>query len=183
MRKIQTPFAHLRIRAQDTSLAALAPRSVERTFLRVLGAGLIAFGTLGFVPPLMPNGHLLGVLAVNAPQNVLHLFTGATALVIARMPKSAHPWYGTAAISIFFGLLTTLGFASQRTIPGFFRVTPASNLLHLLIAVSALVVVVLAEYGRVSPSLAILKAFLGIRARPNKKPDTPPTSSRRNATA
>jgi hypothetical protein len=183
MRNIQIPFVHLRIQARDTSLAALAPRSVERAFLRILGVGLIAFGVLGFVPPLVHNGHLLGVFAVNAPQNVLHLLTGATALVIARMPKRAHPWYGTAAISIFYGLLTILGFSQQPTIPGFFRVTPASNLLHLLIAVSALVVVVLAEYGRVSPSLAILKALLGIRAKPKKRPDTPPTSSRRNATA
>lgn len=182
MRNIQTLFVHLRIHSRETSLAALAPRSVERAFLRALGAGLVAFGALGFVPPLAPSGRLLGIFAVDGPHSALHLLAGAFALAVARMPKRAHAWAGTAAISIFYGLLTILGFAQQTTILGLMRVNPADNLLHLLIAVAALAVVVLAEYGRVFPSLATLKTLLGISPKP-KKTDTPPASPRRNATA
>lgn len=183
MLNIRTRLAHLHIQPRDTSLAALAPRTVERTYLRLLGAGLIAFGALGFVSPLVPNGHLFGIFAVDTPQNVLHLLTGVAALAIARMPKRAHVWYGTAAISMCYGLLTILGFAQRNIILGVIHVNPAVSLLHLLIAVTALVAVALAEYARVSPSLATLTARLGISRKPNKKRDIPPTSPRRNATA
>lgn len=183
MLNIRTRIAHLRIQPRDTSLVALAPRTVERNFLRILGAGLVAFGVFGFVPSLAPNGHLLGIFAVDTPQNALHLLTGAAALAIARMPKRIHAWYGAATISIFYGLLTILGFAQRGTTLGLMRVNAASSLLHLLIAVTALAAIAVAEYGRMSHSLATLKSLLGITTHSNRKSDKPPTSSRRNATA
>ena len=182
MVNIQLLFGHLRIHSRDTSLAAFAPRSVERTFLRILGAGLLAFGALGFIPRLAPGGSLLGVFAVDAPQNVLHLLTGAAALAVARMPKRIHVWSGTAVFSIAYGLLTILGFAQRGTLLGHIRCNTADNLLHLCIAVMALGVVALAEYSRLLPSAAALKTLLGMYGKPNKS-DMPPSTPRRNATA
>lgn len=179
MRHIHAFFAHFRVQSRDSSLAALAPRSVDRAFLRILGACLVA---LAFVPSLIPGNHLLGAFTVDAPHNALRLLTGVVALTVARMPKRAHTWYGTAAISIFYGLLTVLGFAQRDTILGLMRVNPTDNLMHLLIALTALAAVVLAEYVRVLPSLATLKTLLGIGSKP-KKTDKPPTTPRRNATA
>lgn len=179
MRNIHTFFARFRVQSRDTSLAALAPRSVDRAFLRILGAGLVA---LAFVPSLVPVNHLLGMFTIDAPHNALRLLTGVVALTIARMPKRTHAWYGTAAISIFYGLLTVLGFAQHDTILGLMRVNFADNLMHLLIALAALAAVVLAEYSRVFPSFAALKTLLGIGGKP-KKTDKPPTTPRRNATA
>lgn len=182
----QTPFVHLQLHlrghSRDTSLAALAPHSIERAFLRVLGVALVTFGALGFVPPLAPNGRLLGIFIVDAPHNALHLLSGIVVLAVARMPKRAHAWYGTAVISIVYGLLTILGFAQQDTLLGLMRVNPADNLLHLVVAIAALVVAMFAEYRRVFPSRATLKTFLGSSGN-HKKTDTPPTAPRRNATA
>lgn len=183
MRNIQTRFVHLRHQSRETSLAALAPHSIERAFLRVLGAGLVAFGALGFVSAMAPTGRLLGVFALDAPHNALHLLTGLAALAVARMPKRAHAWYGTAVVSIVYGVVTTLGFAQHDTILGLMRVTSADNLLHLVIALAALVVVMLAEYRRLHPSATMFKTLLGIGGRDPKKTDTPPSPPRRNATA
>jgi hypothetical protein len=182
MVNIQLLFALLRIHSRDSSLAAFAPRSVERTFLRILGAGLLVFGALGFVPRLVPGGHLLGVFAVDAPHNVLHLLTGGAALAVARMPKRVHVWSGTAVLSIAYGLLTIFGFAQRGTLLGLMRSNAADNLLHLFIAVIALGVVVLTEYGSMLPSAAALKILLGIHSKPNKS-DMPPSAPCRNATA
>ena len=178
MRHIHTFFAHLRVPSREISLAALAPRSVERGFLRILGAGLVA---LAFVPSLFPIDQLLDTFTVDVPHNALHLLTGIVALTIARMPKRIHAWYGTAAISIVYGLLTILGFAQHDVVLGLMRVNATDNLLHLLIALTALAVVMLAEYVRVLPSLATLKTLLGIGGK-RKKTDKPPTTPRRNAT-
>ncbi len=185
MRNIKTHFvqlAHLRGHARDTSLAALAPHSIERAFLRALGVAFITLGVLGFVPPLVPAGRLLGIFVVDAPHNALFLLSGGVAIAIARMPKRAHAWYGAAAISIVYGLLTIIGFAQQDTILGLMRTNPADNLLHLVVAIAALVVVMLAEFRRISPAPATLKTLLGI-SRKSKKTDRPPTTPRRNATA
>lgn len=185
MRNIQAHFvhlAHLRGHSRDTSLAALAPHSIERRFMRDLGVAFIAFGALGFVPLLTPTGRFLGIFAVDAPRNVLYLLSGVAAFAVARMPKRAHAWYGAAVISIIYGLLTILGFAQHGTILGLMRVNPADNLLHLVVALVALAVVMLAEYRRISPSPATLTTVLGI-SRKSKKTDTPPTTPRRNATA
>jgi hypothetical protein len=150
--------------------------------MRVLGVAFIAFGALGFVPLLTPTGHLLGIFAVGVPHNALFLLSGAAAFAVARMPKRTHAWYGAAAISIFYGLLTILGFAQHGTILGLMHTNPADNLLHLAVAIAALAVVMLAEFRRISPAPATLKTVLGI-SRTSKKTDTPPTTPRRNATA
>src|SRR5258708_38042803 len=135
MVNIQLLFGHLRIHSRDTSLAAFAPRSVEATFFRILGGGLLVFGALGFIPRLASGGSLLGVFAVDAPQTVLPLLTGVAALAVARMPKRTHVWSGTAVFSIAYGLLTILGFAQRGTLLGHMRSNTADNLLHLCLAV------------------------------------------------
>src|ERR1041384_2819555 len=45
------------------------------------GAGFIASALVGFVPGLTHDGQLLGIFRVTAVSHLLHLLTGATALV------------------------------------------------------------------------------------------------------
>jgi hypothetical protein len=58
----------------------------------IFGAAFLIAGLLGFIPAVAPNGMLLGVLHVNAVHNVVHLITGAVALLAIRqaIPQEIH---------------------------------------------------------------------------------------------
>ena len=47
---------------------------------RLLGVVFVVVGVLGFVPPLVPNGNLLGLFPVNAVHNLLHIALGVWGL-------------------------------------------------------------------------------------------------------
>ena len=47
---------------------------------RLLGVVFVVVGILGFVPPLTPNGNLLGLFPVNAVHNLVHVALGVWGL-------------------------------------------------------------------------------------------------------
>src|ERR1041385_465686 len=76
------------------------------------GAGFIASALVGFVPEFTYDGHLLGIFRVTALSHLLHLLTGATALVAGFTSLHASKlylrWLGSiygllALFALFFG--------------------------------------------------------------------------------
>jgi hypothetical protein len=47
-----------------------------------LGIVYLLVGILGFIPALNPNGDLLGIMALNLEDNILHLLVGGAAALI-----------------------------------------------------------------------------------------------------
>ncbi len=108
--------------------------SLVTLLTRVLGIVLVAVGVLGF---LMPSP-LLGIFEVDTMHNIIHVASGAIALVVA----------GTYAMSrmyliifgVVYGIVAIAGFVQGDTVLGLIGVNMADNLLHTGIAAACLIV-------------------------------------------
>lgn len=104
------------------------------------GVVFVLIGLLGFVPALAPeNGEgmrlLLGVFMVDGIHNWIHILSGVAAL--AASTNAAYSRLYFQVFGVVYALVTVLGFV-MNPILGFLHVNLADNLLHLVIAASAL---------------------------------------------
>ena len=53
----------------------------------VAGVVFVVAGACGFVPPLVSNGHLLGLFPADSAHNGMHLAVGLVGLVVARFAR------------------------------------------------------------------------------------------------
>lgn len=103
---------------------------MTRKLVTVLGWIFLLIGVLGFIPPLAPEGMLLGVFMVGAVHNVVHLLTGALALYFARKGEATARTFAKV-FAVVYGLVTILGFFAGSAV--LFTVNAADNWLHLVI--------------------------------------------------
>lgn len=61
---------------------AAAYTGFGRLYNQVLGIVYLLLGVLGFVPPLVINGALLGIVSINLADNLLHLVAGAAMVIV-----------------------------------------------------------------------------------------------------
>lgn len=106
------------------------------TFARVFGAIFIVVGALGFVPPLVPNGNLLGLFPVNAVHNLVHVGLGVWGVVAGISLAAAVIYF--RGIAIIYGLLAILGLIpATNTLFGLAPIHGADVLLHAVLALVA----------------------------------------------
>lgn len=53
-----------------------------RMYNRVIGIVYLALAVLGFIPALVINGNLLGLVSINLADNFLHLVVGAVLVIV-----------------------------------------------------------------------------------------------------
>ena len=105
-------------------------------YARFFGAIFVAIGLLGFVPPLVPNGNLLGIFPVNAVHNLVHVGLGVWGLVAGVSLAAAVIYF--RGIAIIYGLLAVLGLIpATHTLFGLAPIHGADVLLHAVLAVIA----------------------------------------------
>jgi Domain of unknown function (DUF4383) len=104
----------------------------------IFGAAFLLAGLLGFVPAIAPNGMLLGILHVNAAHNIVHLITGAVALLAAfKGPRMSQLFF--QVFGIIYGLVAILGFlAGDRMVLGMIANNLADAWFHLIVALVSL---------------------------------------------
>ncbi len=102
---------------------------MQKNILTIFGVIFLAIGVLGFV-----NNPLLGIFEVDALHNIIHILTGALALVAVSMGRGAMSTF-SKVFGIVYGLVAVLGFISGTTVLGLIPVNLADNVLHLVIAV------------------------------------------------
>lgn len=108
-------------------------RSLSRTWLMIAGVVLIAVGLLGFIPnPLVGGENAL--LPTDAVHNIVHLATGALALILASGAAGS-----AARGAIGFGILYTVILIAVLLSPNLFGLfsIPANAVLHLIHAALA----------------------------------------------
>jgi hypothetical protein len=118
---------------------------MARRYAFLLGIVFLVVGVLGFVDPLTPDGRLFGLFMVNAAHNWFHLLSGVFGVLASRAENSRVPLGFAWFVLIVYGLLTLMGFmipSQQGMLLGAIPVNPADNMLHLLLALSALAVIV-----------------------------------------
>jgi hypothetical protein len=102
------------------------------------GVIFIVVGILGFVPSLTRHGHLLGIFHVNAAHNMVHILTGAFAVVCGMASgHAAQIFFRT--FGIIYGLVAALGFiAGNQPVLGILANNLADAWLHTGIAAASL---------------------------------------------
>ena len=80
-----------------------------KTLSIVLGIVFIAIGILGFVRGITDREHLLGIFHVNPAHNVVHILSGAIALIAGMTSIHAARMF-FRAFGLIYGLVAVLGF-------------------------------------------------------------------------
>jgi hypothetical protein len=111
--------------------------SLQRIAL-IFGIVFVIVGVLGWVPAVNPGGKLLGIFDVNAAHNVVHLATGAVAIIVGAMSEKASRVF-FQVFGVIYGLVAALGFFyGDAPLLGFVANNAADSVLHVVIAVVAL---------------------------------------------
>jgi len=104
----------------------------------IFGVIFVVVGVLGWVPPANPDGKLLGLFAVNAAHNCVHLATGIVSIIAgAAGEKAARIFF--QVFGVIYGLVAVLGFYSgDQPLLGIVSNNAADSVLHVVIAIVAL---------------------------------------------
>ena len=109
-----------------------------RTAARIFGFAFLLVGVLGFVPGVTRGHMLLGVFHVNAAHNVVHLLSGAVALVASSGEAASRTFF--RFFGVVYGLVAILGFiGGDKPVLGFISNNVADTWLHVVIALASLV--------------------------------------------
>jgi hypothetical protein len=109
--------------------------NVIRAMAFILGLILIIAGVLGFVPAFVKDGLLFGFFEIDEMHNIVHLVSGALALLASASTPYSQLYF--QVLGIFYGIVTILGFVFSGNLL-FMHVNFADNLLHLAIAAFAI---------------------------------------------
>ncbi|BBL78263.1 membrane protein [Rubrobacter xylanophilus] len=130
---------------------------VVRTVALVLGVVFLLIGILGFVPGVTTGeGYLLGIFAVNALHNVVHLVVGVLGIAAYYWERYARLY--CQVLGVVYLVIGVLGFIPGITVGGdmllgIIHVNLADNLLHLVVGAVAAYFGFAPQYsGRVSPT-------------------------------
>jgi hypothetical protein len=112
-----------------------------RAFALVIGIVFLVMGILGFIPLFKfgAEDYLLGIFAVDAVLNVIHLLVGALGVGAYYWDRARLYCQGLGFVFLLVGIL---GFIPAFIYPdemlfGLFHVNPADNLLHLVVGALA----------------------------------------------
>lgn len=108
---------------------------MARLYAAVLGAVFVLVGILGF----LGDTKLFGIFEVNTVHNLIHLVSGAVALLAAWRGLGYARLYARVFGAIY-ALVTILGLVLGGDILGIIHVNAADNALHALIAIATLLV-------------------------------------------
>lgn len=103
-----------------------------------LGVIFVAIGVLGFVPGVTTDGMLLGFFAVDATHNIIHILTGALAIVVARQSEENARMFAKAAGVVYAAIAVVGLFWSGDMLLGLVSVNLADDLLHVIAALAFL---------------------------------------------
>jgi hypothetical protein len=101
------------------------------------GVGFVLIAILGFIPGVTNNSVMLGLFQVDSIQNIIHLLSGVIALVCAGSMSGARTFF--KVLGIVYAIIAIIGFIQGQTVLGIMLANTADNILHLLIAIAALV--------------------------------------------
>jgi hypothetical protein len=132
-------------------------RSTAQWYCLIVGATLLLVGALGFLAeakfdtssggdPGAVDGEDFLIFEVNGWHNVVHIASGAFLLLMSSSHARARA--GTLAFGAIYGLVAVIGVIDGHDVLGIIPIDPADNILHVLLAGSALAVGLLSDRDR-----------------------------------
>src|SRR4051812_25893170 len=122
-------------------------RSLAQWFCLLVGPTLVLVGILGFFAesrfdtasggdPGALDGHDFIIFEVNGWHNVVHILTGA--LLLLGVARHALAKTVLIVFGVGYGAVSVLGLIDGKDVLGLFPVDKADNVLHIVLAVGAL---------------------------------------------
>lgn len=109
-----------------------------KTAAMVWGVIFLLVGILGFIPGVTTNGFLFGIFHVDTLHNLIHLLTGALAIVAGSAGTQASRVY-FQAVGIIYAVIALLGILYGRAnLLGIIASNAADTWLHIVMAAVAL---------------------------------------------
>lgn len=108
-----------------------------QTLAKVFGVVFLLIGILGFVPGITTDGHLLGIFHVDMLHNIIHILTGIIAFLVMGSASKSQMYF--KVFGIVYLIVAVAGFVQGTTVLGLIGVNMADNILHIVIALVALV--------------------------------------------
>lgn len=108
---------------------------MTKTFTLVLGVVLLAVGILGVLTG--GHDHSLIIFGINATHNLIHIISGALALLAGLAGVKYAKGY-CLAFGAVYGLVTIAGFVNLAPAVTLLNLNTADNFLHLAISVACL---------------------------------------------
>ena len=107
----------------------------------VLGVVLAVVGVLGFVnvAPIMTNGMLLGIFAVDTMHNIVHVLSGVLAILFAMRGEEQAKLFAKV-FGVVYALVAVLGFVAEDMLMSLMAVNMADHVLHIVLALAFLYV-------------------------------------------
>ena len=114
--------------------------NIAKSYAQLLGVVLTLVGILGFinVTPLVSDGRILSIFAIDPLHNVIHLASGIVGLAAGFMSQGKYARTYAGVFGLVYGLVTVLGFVQGTSVLGLVTVNAADNFLHTAIAVASL---------------------------------------------
>jgi hypothetical protein len=104
----------------------------------IFGILFLLVGILGFVPGVTTDQMLLGIFHVNGAHNIVHLLSGAVALIAGLMSTAAARIY-FRVFGVVYALVAILGiYVGNGLLLGLISNNMADVALHVVIAVASL---------------------------------------------
>jgi hypothetical protein len=132
-------------------------RSTAQWYCLIVGATLLLVGVLGFLAESKfdtssggDQGALDGedflIFEVNGWHNVVHILSGVFLLLMSS--RHARARTGALAFGAIYGLVAVIGLIDGHDVFGIIPIDPADNILHVVLAGSALAVGLLSDRDR-----------------------------------
>jgi hypothetical protein len=132
-------------------------RSTAQWYCLIVGATLVLVGLLGFLAeakfdtssggdPGALDGEDFLIFEVNGWHNVVHIASGAFLLLMST--RHARARTGALAFGAIYSVVAVWGLIDGHDVLGIIPIDPADNILHLLLAGSALAVGLLSDRDR-----------------------------------
>jgi Domain of unknown function (DUF4383) len=132
-------------------------RSTAQWYCLIVGATLLLVGALGFLAeakfdtssggdPGSVDGEDFLIFEVNGWHNVVHILSGVFLLLMSS--RHARARTGAIAFGAIYSVVTIIGLIDGHDLFGIVPVDPADNVLHLVLAGSALAVGLLSDRDR-----------------------------------
>lgn len=103
----------------------------------VFGIVFLLIGVLGFVPGVTTSDNLLlGIFAVGVIHNIIHLLSGAAAVLASRDESYAQLYF--RIFGAVYAVVAIVGWIQGTTVLGIIPVNTADNILHTVLAVAIL---------------------------------------------
>ncbi len=109
---------------------------MAKQFSIILGIVLLAVGILGWVSG--GHNHQLIVFGINMNHNLVHLLSGAVALLAAFMGGEKYSKVYCLVFGAVYGIVTIAGFLNVAQVVTLLNINVADNFLHLGIAAASL---------------------------------------------